>query len=158
MTERTPINEHAARRRAEAPTAEDSAAPARRRPHRKPFGTREQKLAYPNREGYHHHWFNDEPGRIARAIEAGYSHVTNEKGENVSTTVGVHRGGGGLLAYLMEIPEQWYREDMAAQEAEHREIIGQIKQGRVPGGPTGEDGSAQYVPRDRQIDIRDERR
>jgi hypothetical protein len=165
MSDRVPMNEAAARRAAEAaaqqavsPKQEAAAAPARKRPPRKPFGSREQKLAYPNREGYHRHWFNDEPGRIARALEAGYKHVTDESGKNVTTTVGVARGGGGLTAYLMEIPLEWYREDMTAQEADYQALMSQIKQGRPPGGPSGQDGQAQYVPRDRGIVIREERR
>ncbi|GBQ28586.1 hypothetical protein [Gluconacetobacter azotocaptans] len=125
---------------------------------RKPFGTREQKLAYPDREGYHRHWFNDEPGRIARAQDAGYTQVDDDSGKPVSMTVGVARGGGALIAYLMEIPMEWYREDMAAQEAQQQELLAQIRQGRVPGGPTGADRNAQYVPRDVGITIREERR
>lgn len=125
---------------------------------RRPFGLREQKLAYPDREGYHRHWFNDEPGRIARAGDAGYSQVLDESGKPVSMTVGVARGGGAQVAYLMEIPAEWYREDMAAQESGHRELMAQIREGRVPGGPTGADRQAQYVPQGVGISIREERR
>ncbi|ACI52300.1 conserved hypothetical protein [Gluconacetobacter diazotrophicus PA1 5] len=130
----------------------------RRAPSRRPFGLREQKLAYPEREGYHRHWFNDEPGRVARAQDAGYAQVMDESGKPVSRTVGVARGGGPQIAYLMEIPAEWYREDMAAQEAGHRELMAQIREGRVPGGPTGADRNAQYVPNGVGITIREERR
>ncbi|MFW7267794.1 hypothetical protein ACMAUO_07455 [Gluconacetobacter sp. Hr-1-5] len=157
---RVPLNE-AARSRA-AQSAASGAAPgvgsARRVTSRRPFGLREQKLAYPDREGYHRHWFNDEPGRIARAGDAGYKQVLDESGKPVSMTVGVARGGGAQIAYLMEIPAEWYREDMAAQESGHRELMEQIREGRVPGGPTGADRQAQYVPRDVGISIREERR
>ncbi|GBQ26812.1 hypothetical protein ACLRDC_10635 [Gluconacetobacter sacchari] len=141
--QRAPLNEAGGRR----------GAPARR-----PFGLREQKLAYPDREGYHRHWFNDEPGRIARAVDAGYAQVKDDSGKPVSMTVGVARGGGAQVAYLMEIPAEWYRQDMAAQESGHRDLMNQIREGRVPGGPTGADRQAQYVPRDVGISIREERR
>jgi hypothetical protein len=54
------------------------AAPATdlpQRPARKPFGSMSLKLDYPQRDGFHRHWFNDIPGRIGRAQEAGYEHV-----------------------------------------------------------------------------------
>lgn len=157
---RVPLNEAARSRAAQSSVA--GAAPgvgsARRVASRRPFGLREQKLAYPDREGYHRHWFNDEPGRIARAGDAGYKQVLDESGKPVSMTVGVARGGGAQIAYLMEIPAEWYREDMAAQESGHRELMDQIREGRVPGGPTGADRQAQYVPRDVGISIREERR
>jgi hypothetical protein len=158
---RVPLND-AARVRATSPEGAAGDASTRegagRASQRRPFGLREQKLAYPDREGYHRHWFNDEPGRIARARDAGYAPVMDESGKPVSMTVGVARGGGPQIAYLMEIPAEWYREDMAAQEAGHRDLMTQIKEGRVPGGPTGADRNAQYVPRDVGITIREERR
>ena len=45
------------------------------RPNRKPFGSMQLKLAHEIRPGFHGHWFNDTPGRIGRAQEAGYEHV-----------------------------------------------------------------------------------
>ncbi|ACI52206.1 conserved hypothetical protein [Gluconacetobacter diazotrophicus PA1 5] len=156
---RIPLNESAQRRASAVAENHMAAGPVRQRPGgRKPFGTHEQKLAYPNRDGYHRHWFNDEPGRIARAQEAGYTQVMDDSGKPVSMTVGVTRGGGPQIAYLMEIPEEWYREDMAAQDAEHRVIMDQIRNGQVPGGPTGADRSAQYVPVATGIKISEERR
>lgn len=157
---RVPLNEAARVRAAQSAEAAPGGVSAgrRRASSRRPFGLREQKLAYPDREGFHRHWFNDEPGRIARAQDAGYTQVMDEAGKPVSMTVGVARGGGAQIAYLMEIPAEWYREDMAAQESGHRELMDQIREGRVPGGPTGADRQAQYVPRDVGISIREERR
>lgn len=112
---------------------------------RKPFGSQRQKLQYPNREGYHRHWFNDEPGRIEAAAEAGYEHVRDErKGGNVQTVVGTARGGGALIAFLMEIPEEWYREDMAANEAEYASRMQEIRQGEHA-KPQGRDGQLRYA-------------
>lgn len=111
---------------------------------RKPFGNQEQKLAYPNREGFHRHWFNDEPGRIMRAREAGYEQVEDEDGRPVSTVVGIGRGGQALVAFLMEIPQQWFEEDMAAQETTVHGLMTQIGRGEHA-KPTGQDGSLRYA-------------
>ena len=165
MSERTPLNDAAARRQAAAASAArpdgemavTSDAAPRSRATRKPFGTKEQKLAYPQRPGYHRHWFNDEPARIQRAQEAGYVHVRDDKGENVHTVVGRGRDGGALIAYLLECPEEWYTEDMAANEADVRDLLDEIKRGRAPGTPSGPDGQARYIPK-QGITIREDRR
>lgn len=138
MNERRPLQA------TEAPPPVSSAPelPVQRRPRdRKPFGAMEQRMLYPERAGYHRHWFNDTPGRIARAQEAGYEHVT-ENGKNVSRVVGRAEGGGGLIAYLMEIPEEWYSEDMAAQQSERDRMMAEIRAGRRGEQP----GDNRYVP------------
>jgi hypothetical protein len=111
---------------------------------RKPFGSPEQKLAYPNREDFHRHWFNDEPGRIMRAREAGYENVHDEYGKPVSTVVGIGRGGQPLVAFLMEVPESWFREDMEAQETGVHSLMAQIGRGEHA-RPGGADGSLRYA-------------
>lgn len=128
------------------PEVADSAVPARRRKpfERKPFGTWDQKLAYPSREGFHRHWFNDEPGRIMRAKDAGYTHVNDEAGKPVSTVVGIGRGGQPLVAFLMEILEEYYREDMAAQEQVVHGLMTQIGRGEHS-RPRGQDGDLRYA-------------
>src|SRR5215831_667185 len=110
---------------------------------RKPFGSQEQKLAYPNREGFHRHWFNDEPGRILRAREAGYEQVHDPEGRPVSTVVGIGRGGQALVAFLMEIPQEWFEEDMAAQESVTHGLLEQIGRGEHT-KPRGQDGELRY--------------
>lgn len=110
---------------------------------RKPFGSMTLKLDYPQREGFHRHWFNDIPGRVSRALEAGYEHVKGNDGKNVSRTVGTAEGGGALTAYLMEIPEEWYREDMAKEQQIIDDKEAAMKRG-VSGGPESE---GQYVPK-----------
>jgi len=106
---------------------------------RKPFGSQTQKLAYPPRTGFHRHWFNEEPGRIDAALAAGYTHVEDKEGRKVQRIVGVNAAGGPLNAYLMEIPEEWYQEDMAEQQRLVDEKDAAIREGSVGGRP-GEDG------------------
>ena|SRR5579864_8182977 len=110
---------------------------------RQPFGSQTQKLAYPPREGFHRHWFNDSPGRIDSAIAAGYTHVLDKEGKRVARPVGVNEAGGALLGYLMEIPEDWYQEDMANQAVQNAKLEDAIKRGAIAGSP-GEDG--RYIP------------
>lgn len=119
---------------------------------RKPFGSQQQKLAYPVREGFHRHWFNEEPGRIDKALEAGYSHVEDKEGRKVQRVVGVATSGSALMAYLMEIPEEWYKEDMGLQQKLIDEQADAIKRGALESTP----GDGRYVP-SRGITIREGR-
>jgi hypothetical protein len=105
-----------------------------------PFGVREQKLAWVKVPGFHLHWFNDEPGRVARAQAAGYTHVLSGQGRNVATIVGTDRAGKPLSAFLMKLPQEWYDEDMAALESEQATILAAIKAGQFKSGQNA------YVP------------
>jgi hypothetical protein len=125
-------------------------APQRRRTVN-PFGALVQKLAYPPRSGYHQHWFNDDENRIGQAKEGGYEHVTSKNGTPVSRRVGTTKAGGVLNAYLMEIPQEWYEEDMAAQQAEVDKREAGYKRGADDHGQPGIDG--RYLP-SRGITIR----
>lgn len=117
---------------------------------RKPFGSHVQKLAYEPRANFHRHWFNDEPGRVEGALAAGYTHVEDKEGRKVQRVVGINPAGGPMLGFLMEIPEEWYQEDMAAQQARVDETDSAIRGGAVAGSP-GVDG--RYIPADRGIKI-----
>ena len=144
-TPRVPLDENAARIAAEAPppppVADDK--PARNLTARQPFGMHEQNLAWPPIPGYRLYWFNDLPGRIARAKRAGYEHViSDDTGEPVARNVGKQDGGSGMNAYLMRIPEEWYREDMANAQESRERILREIKEGRYGDKP----GQNQYVP------------
>lgn len=122
---------------------------------RRPFGAKMQKLAYEQRANFHRHWFNSTPGRVDDALNAGYQHVTDKEGKKVCRVVGVAPEGGALQAYLMEIPEEWYQEDMARQQKEVDEMDSAIRRGAVEGNP-GVDG--RYIPQTRGISIKDGRR
>ena len=123
--------------------AQPEVPPARRQRERKPFGALEQRMVAPQRPGYYRYWFNDDPGRIVRAKEAGYEHVMDDdNGQPISRVVGRSAQHGGLLAYLMEIPQTWYDEDMAAQQAERDAKMREIREGKL--GAAREDN--RYVP------------
>lgn len=125
--------------REEAVTASEGPA---RRVNRVPFGSLEQKLAWPPREGYRRYWFKDSPGRIQRAQEAGYEHVKNKENKNVSRVTGTAEGGGAEISFLMEIPMEWYLEDMAREQQAIDEREASIKRGATQGAEV-EKG---YVP------------
>lgn len=100
---------------------------------RRPFGAMAQKLAYPPRAGFHRHWFNDNPGRIDFAVEeAGYKHVVDAKtGKDVCRVVGTREGGAPITAFLLEIPEEWFNDDMARYEQEADSRDDAIRRGQV---------------------------
>lgn len=98
---------------------------------RKPFGSTSQKLYWPPRPGFHRHWFNDAPGRIEEAIEAGYDHVQEKGGQPVKRKVGKHSSGDAMYAFLMETPEEYFQEDMAAQQKLVDEKIAGVYEGEV---------------------------
>lgn len=116
---------------------------------RQPFGEPHLKLQAPARPGYRRYWFNDEPGRIDRALKAGYS-LVKVGGRNTRSVVGRAKNGGAQVAYLMEIPQAWFEQDMAAQQARVDEIDAAIKGGTInkDGGTATKDGDNRYIPKE----------
>ena len=121
-----------------------------------------QRLSHPDIPGYHCHWFNDTPGRIARATNAGYQFVTQEEApfigdrdndpsqkesidSRVSQVVGSRDNGNAITAYLMKIPQKLYDHQQRGREARELEkLAGAMREGQeknVPGSdemyPTG---------------------
>lgn len=111
--------------------AEASPSDLPKRPERKPFGSMQLKLAHEIRPGFHGHWFNDTPGRVQRAQEAGYEHVKDKDGKPMSRVVGTAEGGGALVGFLMEIPEEWYKADMKIEQAQIDEKEEMIRRGKL---------------------------
>lgn len=126
-----------------------------------PMSVPRAKLSTPDIAGYHAHWMNDYPGRILQAQDAGYSFVEKEEaaitsndlaggsigvgsdmGSRVSQVVGKNEDGSPLRAYLMKIPNEYYKEDQLASQAHVDNVHEAMKQGKqsVDG-----DGSNRYV-------------
>lgn len=118
---------------------------------RKPFAERQMRLNAPRRAGFHRHWFNDTPGRVAHMKERGYKIVT-ERGVPITVMGSVSAQGTGLLQYLMEIPLQWFEQDQRESQKAADEIEATIRRGEMAVG----DGRNRYVPRD-GVDMRTER-
>ena len=100
------------------------------RAERVPFGLPEQKWHTPSDDGYHYRVFNDnwrkEPGRVQRAMAAGYEVVDNE---NSGCNVGTNDDGSEIKAVLMRIPDKFYKEDRARKDKELDKIDEQINRG-----------------------------
>lgn len=116
---------------------------------RQPFGEPRLKLQAPARAGYRRYWFNDDVGRIQRALDAGYSFV-KVNGRNTRNVVGRAKTGGAQVAYLMEIPEAWFVQDVRMNQAKVDEIDAAIKGGSInkEGGTAPKDGDNRYVPKE----------
>jgi hypothetical protein len=115
------------------------------RPKRTPIGDRDV-LKVDKRAGYHLRWVNDDQNRqrIQAFLDAGYGFVTEpvqipadgesgrptQMGERVSRSV-----GGGVQAYLMQIPIEFYREDQKkkAERVDRKEESIQTSANKVEG-------------------------
>lgn len=98
---------------------------------RVPLGDADLSMAWPEIPGFRLYWFNDVPGRIVRAKRAGYENVEDDKGLPVSLVVGKGEKGGGLIAYLMKLPIEWYEDDLRRKNNREAEKIEQIKAGKL---------------------------
>ncbi len=102
------------------------------------------------------HWFNDDPGRIERALGGGYTYVKPEHATSLGQgalhmngkdpesgariSIVVNRSEPVTRAYLMEISEKYYKEDQAAKEA----VNMQVDEALAAGGAGGADIENQY--------------
>lgn len=101
---------------------DQSGAQRANRPKRTPLGTR-NVLTAEQRPGFVRRWVNDVDDRLERAKDAGYTSVLKptEVGDpkagadSQMGTIVAKSVGGGTRAVLMEIPEQFYREDQDAK-------------------------------------------
>lgn len=114
-----------------------------------PIGQRNQ-FNTEKRPGYVRRFVTDKPGRIQAFLDAGYDLVKDDSEHRVlfgskeqkndgEGSVVVKNLGDGTKGYLMEIPENFYREDQLAKEKHicgteasvlqdtqgHKEIYGQ---------------------------------
>jgi hypothetical protein len=110
---------------------------------RRPFGAMIQKLAYPERDGYKRHWFDDsQAGRIIHAEESGWTHVLDKEGKKVSRIGGTTANGGPQVMYLMELPQEWYEDDMRTYQEEINEREASLKRGEA----NRQQGDNRYIP------------
>lgn len=82
-------------------------------------------------------WFNDDPGRIERALGGGYNHVKPEHAMSLGqgalhggstdesptrVSIVVNRSDPITRAYLMEIKEKFWKEDQAVKEERNAQV------------------------------------
>ena len=109
-----------------------------------PFGTVRLKMQLSDedmkgfkRRGMKTYWFNDQDGRIPRALAGGYDFVKPEHAtslgqgaihegntdEGSKVSMIVNKGGGPeVRAYLMEIPIKYWKQDQKAKAAHIDEL------------------------------------
>lgn len=96
-------------------------------------------------QGYHLYFFNDEPGRIAAALEAGWEFVTpdevgyqasNVTNNNVDlanrvSVLGMKSElGKPQQQILLKIRQEWWEEDQAEVQARNNKTDASIKRGK----------------------------
>ena len=117
---------------------------------RVPLGIPELKMTARIRSGYIGRWINDAGGRIARAQQGGWEfaldHDSEEEDKRRSMVVGTQRDGQPLLAYLMEIREEFYDEDQALKQKPLDEMEAAMRRGTPHEAATGADRERFYVP------------
>lgn len=108
---------------------EDHAAAVERiRKMRRPFGSSTRKLELAQRPNYKRHWFNDTGARVQEYLDSGWAHVKDQKGQPLKRAVGTGRDNGVLYAYAMELPEEFWLEDMAARHEQAKARMDAVKQ------------------------------
>lgn len=119
---------------------------------RVPLGVARAKLSVPTRKGFVRRWVNDTEGRLQMAEQGGYQFATDQSlqigdpdvdnqnrdlGARISRVVDKTTG---QKAYLMEIKEEFYREDQRAKATKVAETDRLIKTGKL------DDGEGRYIP------------
>lgn len=115
-----------------------------KRQERIPFGV--PKLRFedvPKNDSFHYRVFNDnwrkEPGRVQRALRAGYEVVEHhQSGQNVGT----NDDGTEIKGVLMRIPQELWEQDQALKEESRGVVDAQIYRGKH----TAQKGDGRYVP------------
>jgi len=118
--------------------------PPKKRPKRIPVGTHDV-LKFKKRPGYVRRVVNDVDDRIEMFKRAGYEIVKakdyggyHRAGDPAPVDSAVTRSvGGGIRGVLMEIPEEWYREDQEAKARKLDELENSIRRK----GRDGDDGT-----------------
>ena len=119
---------------------------------RVPLGVARSKLAVPARQGFVRRWVNDTEGRMLQAEQGGYQYATDQSlqigtvdidNENRDLGARISRvvdKSTGQKAYLMEIKEEFYKEDQEAKATKVAEKDDLIKHGKI------DDAEGRYIP------------
>jgi hypothetical protein len=108
------------------------ATPLATRPKRTPVSGR-NILTSPLRKGYVRRFVNDDEDRIKVFEDGGWKIVrgdipVGDKSVSRETSMGspvMKHVGGGKKAYLMEIKEEWYKEDQAEKQKKIQQLLHQ---------------------------------
>lgn len=127
-----------------------------------PMGNVAQKLAVPEKPGFHRRWMKGTAGRINQALRAGYTFVDpSEVGVNnfdlggdaktsgntdlgdsrVSVVAGGDSEGQAMRMYLMEIPNELYEHGRTFMADRNESIAATIRGDGIGAGSNGENGA-----------------
>jgi hypothetical protein len=125
----------------------------------RPMTTQQLRLEVPERPGWHRRWFRGNPGRLARAQQAGYRFVdekdcdvnnhdlagdstaagSTDLGSRVSVISGESgQGGQPTRMYLMECPMELYEHGRSILEQRNDQVAAALRGGTVGAGSQGE--------------------
>lgn len=122
---------------------------------RVPLGVARSKLSVPGRPGFVRRWVNDLEGRLMNAEQGGYQFATDQSLQsawigspdidNVNRDLGARISrvvdkSTGQKAYLMEIKEEFHKEDQELKAAKVAETDRLIAKGKL------DDDDSRYVP------------
>lgn len=116
----------------------------KKRVKRVPVGSGD-RIKYSSRPGYVRRLVNDVHGRVKMFQDAGYEFVQGDEtggppragegsqmGKKISKDV-----GGGVTAYLMEVPQEWYAEDQALKAEKNDKMEAAMKRPDASAGQYG---------------------
>ena len=134
-----------------------------------------QKLQVPDIPGYHMHWMNGTPSRIAQALKAGYTFVDPIEADVVNTgiadgadasgntdmgsRVSIVAGGGAgedgkeQRLYLMKLPLELWEEDQKALESRNEQVAASIRGGQADGTANPNGSENRYIPQVHQKNV-----
>jgi len=139
--------------------SEDRDAVKGSRAERVPLGTAKSRLNFKPRKGYVRRVINDVEGRLQIAQEGGYQFVsdptinlgttdiTNENCDLGSRVSRVVNPSSGTKGYLMEIKEEFYKEDQAMKARAIKETEDMMRRGAHA------DVDGRYVPKNGGLTI-----
>ncbi len=124
------------------------------------------RLHIPDKPGWHRHWFRNEPGRIERAMRAGYRFVDSSEvsvhntslsgpaeqggntdlGSRVSVAAGgISDNGQALRLYLMECPQHLYKKNLAMLQEDTDNTVTALSAGRGGKDDMNSEGAKTYT-------------
>lgn len=111
---------------------------------RRPFDGRVTRFpTLPERQGFRTHWFNDDKGKVERALSNGWEFskragFTDDKidlqkapNKRISVRVGTHDDGTDMFAYAMDVPIEIYQEDRERKAAPQKQRMAYIAEGKT---------------------------
>lgn len=135
------------------PRGVSEAAIARRRAATNIGGFNKRLSAKPM-PGFSLRFVNDIEGRIENFLALGWDYVmqneqgieqeSTDPGKKVSRVVGSLPSGEPMRAYLLKIPEEWYKDDQKKEQGERAKVDEAIRRGLVGVKP----GDKRYAPKE----------